>query len=167
MTNDNYLMHYGVLGMKWGIRRYQPYPAGKEGRFLGGPKDPQKRAAGMQKVYEKSSKKLDRYYRANIKRQAQADKAFAKAAKRDASFFSNQKGVRRAMLKAQRKQRRANAAAYKGSKWYAAMEKNLNDISAEDVRKGKYLAEQFANATAEMKRVSSTQAVRYRAGRGL
>lgn len=25
---DDYLMHYGIKGMHWGIRRYQPYPDG-------------------------------------------------------------------------------------------------------------------------------------------
>lgn len=36
----DYLAHYGVLLQKWGIRRYQPYPPGKSGKFLGLKKTP-------------------------------------------------------------------------------------------------------------------------------
>lgn len=39
-TKDNELKHYGVKGMHWGIRRYQPYTSnprkgGKTGKFIG------------------------------------------------------------------------------------------------------------------------------------
>lgn len=37
LVRDNFLQHHGILGQKWGIRRFQPYPKGYHGsgKFTG------------------------------------------------------------------------------------------------------------------------------------
>lgn len=36
MITTNELYHHGIMGQKWGIRRYQPYPSGHTGgKFIG------------------------------------------------------------------------------------------------------------------------------------
>lgn len=88
MGNDEateYLCHYGVLGMKWGVRRYQPYGqgySGSKGRFVG-----------------KSRK--DRKF----ERQARKDaKEFARAK----MYYGEGAGTRRKLIKATVQERSKN-----------------------------------------------------------
>lgn len=54
--NDNELQHHGILGMKWGIRRYQPYTGGKKGTFLDKKKKQYATAAEKNKAYQEKKR---------------------------------------------------------------------------------------------------------------
>lgn len=80
-TIDSELYHHGILGMHWGIRRYQPYSSGYQGssgKYIGNQKQITKRTAkkivkGIEKVTSKngevkaSNRDIQRIVQKNIK----------------------------------------------------------------------------------------------------
>ena len=84
---SNELYHHGILGMHWGIRRYQPYGQGyspkSKGREVGEAAKVEGRADRIekraQKYRDKETKKVTKYYDKEIaKQEKKAIKAFNK-----------------------------------------------------------------------------------------
>ena len=117
--SDNFLAHYGILGMKWGVRRYQ----NMDGTLTSEGKA--RREAYLDSHYERATKKLGKIEARYQKKQKKADKYFTKAQKKEFSPFSSESSIDRALNKATKAQKKANIQIAKGKKWTEAMIKEF------------------------------------------
>lgn len=153
-SEQNELYHYGVRGMKWGVRKAYKYnnkighnhwkrysletKARRRGETIGND-DPRvkkwneqnheyasKRTQAANDVVSKSKAHLQKLDAKYQKKQAKADQAYLKAEQKANSFFSSKRSADRAFRKASKAQFRANKAAYKGKQFYQQMMKEMH-----------------------------------------
>lgn len=112
------LYHYGVLGMKWGIRR-----------------------GNTTKAYAKASKKLTKLDKKVDKAEALARKRRGQVDAAAASFFSTKRRIDKAETRSKKASAKAALRNRKAERWYKSMEKAFADtdisMTKEQVAMGK------------------------------
>ena len=132
MERNDELMHYGVMGKKWGVRRGNVSEAYSKASAK---RDKLNRNVSKTKTaYERATVKANTGASAKYKKlQAKADKAQYKADKKKYGMFANPS-------KAKELQAKADKAQYKADKYKHKAQKRAND---EGKRKAEYIKAQY------------------------
>lgn len=129
MDRDNELKHYGVLGMKWGIRR-------ATGAASKGDSDRAKQR--YSKTFAKASKEAAKRERKVYKTEQKAAKQREKTDKRLARPSFTDFGIakeRRMLKKAAKTANKARKAQKASVKWEKKMSKTFSEVSIKDVNR--------------------------------
>ena len=87
MPYELYLAHHGIKGMHWGIRRFQPYPSGKSGRYIGKKKPSIIRSAVETHKAKKAEKEAAKKAIADAKHEEERQEALNKGLPSDILKF--------------------------------------------------------------------------------
>lgn len=128
---DDVIKHYGVLGMKWGVRR-NPSRAYRKATQKADrlKKDYDKKSFKSQKAEAESAKLDVKVTRSRKRDQAKVDTDFYRSSSRTKRLEKKQKKVDR---KTSKINRRANEAYRKSVKWEASMRKVFRDTKVSDI----------------------------------
>lgn len=146
--SQNELYHFGRKGMRWGVRRFQPYPKGYHGlgKFIGSSSKQSKSERRGSRINSRAEKKLSRIERKVEKRQGVANKQYQKAIKKSNSLLATQKGIDKAMGKANKAQRKVNRLELKGQKYYKRKSKKLEKMKIDENPRVKELGQKYINS---------------------
>lgn len=154
---EAYLAHYGVLGMKWGIRRYQPYSVRGRKSGEGG------KEVGEAKRYN-SKAATDALLSRSIK--GGKDKPNISPAEQLTKDASN---IARIAMKAKRGHdrpaKKMSEAELKSRIDRLRLEKDFETLSAEDVSRGKVTADDILSVIGSVVQIGGTLYLIYKAGK--
>lgn len=138
---NNELQHYGVLGMKWGVRRANNAYSNAT------TKSEKKKALGiLNKNMAKANKKLNKLDAKISKKRTKAEKAYYKYAKQASkSVFRSESKVKSTESKYKKKDAKYANSIVKANKWYKEIEKEFKNTPVSMTSKQQALGKKYVD----------------------